>query len=343
MTLHLKNVIGRGSFGTVFEGTYQIGNIKKDVAIKKLKSNSNGIPFLMELSIMNTYKHKYINTAYDIILKNDNIYIIQPLANILNLQDYLKFNFIPFKAKMYGIYGLLEGINFLHTRGILHLDIKASNILISKSGIWKITDFTLSSKIGWKITQKPCTITHRPPEIFLGKYILNPKIDSWSLGCTIYYIIYEKLLFNKQRNKNGYMLAINDFCHFAGYNFDCNNYFDSNYNKPNIQINLKSKKYNQVNRWIFKMLNPDPKKRISVVDIIGNKGYLTENLNNNNKLYFNIIKCMGDESFLTKTTTRWIMNKLTNGEYSKPAGIPTYKLLLEEKNILTKMKFKIHL
>lgn len=341
MTLCLQKEIGKGSFGTVFSGTYYIEKCKQKVAIKKIKSNTNGVPFLMELSIMSTYKHRNVNTAHNIYLKNDNIYIIQPLANVLNLKDYLKYNFVSFKNKMVGIGWLFEGISFLHKHHIVHLDLKASNILISDIGEWKIADFTLSTKFGWKISQKPCTITHRPPEVFLGEYTLNPKIDSWSLGCTLYQIIYEQLLFRKQKDKNGYTMAIDDFCYLNGYKVRKVDTYKS-YIKPSCF--LKSKKLLQVNNWILKLLNPNPNERITVSDIIGVSSSKIDNkMDDKKKLCKKMVKCVGNRSSLTEITVKWIVDKLMNGEHPKPKGIPTYKLLLEEKNILTKIKFKLHM
>lgn len=86
---------------------------------------------------------------------------------------------------------LLNGLYFIHTNNILHRDMKAPNILITKSGILKLADFGLarafSSRIGAeskkKFTNRVVTLWYRPPELLLGSKEYGPVIDLWGAGC----------------------------------------------------------------------------------------------------------------------------------------------------------------
>lgn len=87
---------------------------------------------------------------------------------------------------------LLNGLYKLHTNEILHRDIKAANILITKNGVLKLADFGLSrvtrknkdkNKPEPKYTNRVVTLWYRPPELLLGERCYGPPIDMWGVGC----------------------------------------------------------------------------------------------------------------------------------------------------------------
>ena len=85
-------------------------------------------------------------------------------------------------------YQLLSGVHYMHTQRILHRDLKASNLLISKSGHLKIADWGLARS--WsadmkRLTNLVITLWYRPPELLLGCHQYSSKIDMWSVGCII--------------------------------------------------------------------------------------------------------------------------------------------------------------
>jgi CTD kinase subunit alpha len=82
-----------------------------------------------------------------------------------------------------------EGLEHLHRRGVLHRDIKAANILISKSGDLKLADFGLARFFERRKTQdytnRVVTIWYRSPELLLGETQYGPAIDIWSAACVL--------------------------------------------------------------------------------------------------------------------------------------------------------------
>jgi serine/threonine protein kinase len=69
---------------------------------------------------------------------------------------------------------LLKGLSAMHQKGILHRDLKAANLLVSKSGVLKIADFGLSrlsaklGEAGGVLTPQVCTLWYRAPELLLA-------------------------------------------------------------------------------------------------------------------------------------------------------------------------------
>jgi len=85
---------------------------------------------------------------------------------------------------------LLNGLYFIHYNKILHRDMKAANILITKTGMLKLADFGLARAFSMSRTAAPnrytnrvVTLWYRPPELLLGERNYGPPIDMWGAGC----------------------------------------------------------------------------------------------------------------------------------------------------------------
>ena len=86
---------------------------------------------------------------------------------------------------------ILEGLDYLHTNNVIHLDLKARNVLIDADNVLKLADFGLSMRLRDDICTSrqfnTCkgTYTHMAPEMIdtkFGKW--GRKVDIWSLGVT---------------------------------------------------------------------------------------------------------------------------------------------------------------
>lgn len=91
---------------------------------------------------------------------------------------------------------LLCGIEHCHLRGIIHRDVKVSNILVNNQGILKLGDFGLanitSPKNRQPLTSRVVTLWYRPPELLMGSTNYGVSVDLWSVGC-----VFAELLLGK--------------------------------------------------------------------------------------------------------------------------------------------------
>ncbi len=93
---------------------------------------------------------------------------------------------------------MLAGLAYLHHKGVIHRDIKASNILVNNKGELKLADLNLArfyqKRRRSDYTNRVITLWYRPPELLLGTTIYGPEVDMWSAGysflCVYYSIAY---------------------------------------------------------------------------------------------------------------------------------------------------------
>ena len=94
---------------------------------------------------------------------------------------------------------LLMGLSYCHMNGVLHRDLKAANILITREGVLKLADFGLARTFldggGGKMTNRVITLWYRPPELLLGAETYGPAVDVWSAGCIFAELLSGKPLF----------------------------------------------------------------------------------------------------------------------------------------------------
>jgi len=108
--------------------------------------------------------------------------------------------FLPEEKIKHAFFDIAEGLNFMHSNGVLHRDIKPQNILIDFNGTAKIADFGVSKVLEEDSdTVKGCNGTYQ----FLAPEICDDEIteysgkaaDVWALGVTLYAMLYNKVPF----------------------------------------------------------------------------------------------------------------------------------------------------
>ena len=192
--------IGAGGFAEVYLGIE--GNTGRLIAIKKpFAGTGQDLKELeREVNILKTCKHPNI-VAY---LGTDNstqVSIFMEYVSGGTLYSLLT-QFGVFKEPVITAYltQMLDAIQYLHTLGIAHRDIKPQNVLVSDAGLIKLSDFGCS--VMWKVRsmQSACSLRHRRPswvgEGAMGTVVyMSPEAcrqeltgaesDIWSLGCTL--------------------------------------------------------------------------------------------------------------------------------------------------------------
>ncbi|CAA0820264.1 Protein kinase superfamily protein [Striga hermonthica] len=184
--------IGQGTYSTV----YRARDLKtgKMVAVKKVQFDTfipDSVTFMArEILIIRKLDHPNIMKLQGIITSRFSCsihlvfeYMEHDLAGLLSCPD-IKFTESQIKCYMQQ---LLSGVEHCHSRGIMHRDIKTSNILVNNEGILKIANFGLANFVRPEskqpLTSRVVTLWYRPPELLLGSTNYGESVDLWSVGC----------------------------------------------------------------------------------------------------------------------------------------------------------------
>jgi serine/threonine protein kinase len=238
--------------------------------------------------------HPCINKEYDILKKLNHSNIIEPIYSFMYedktviLQE-LCINFLNWRAcnkniRERGFISLINqlgsAIVYIHSKGIIHCDIKASNLLIStRNGkdVLMVSDFSSSVFMYEERKKIPSfTETHCAWEL-INNVVWDERIDTWSMGCCIFEMVYNKLLFHPSlTSKNGKISKKNIksynnmllFWAFYTNELELNNKLVENapFPKANVPPGMKySKCYHDV--IIISLLKVFPKNRKYVSDV----------------------------------------------------------------------------
>jgi serine/threonine protein kinase len=196
---HPRTVAGTGTYGIV----YIVEDKKHQLyAFKHMEYPDYkvvGFDNLLEIDILSRIHHPNIIHSVKILSSVDcdisGLSIVMPLAERTLYDIIYKGNFTT-KDKISILYKIISGIHFLHTNNILHLDIKATNIVMQGSTPY-IIDFGLSMKTNDASILTPAndlkvSIDYRPPEVLLGNRMYGAATDIWSLGILALNLFSEK-------------------------------------------------------------------------------------------------------------------------------------------------------
>ena len=203
MVYTLGKIIGRGSDGVVYELKE---DEKSNKVIKFIQGENFGIKNYIEYYILYNLNPDYITSALNIEIEDSGLLKIVQERALMDLKKYITVKKLTLKEKKEIIFKIVESVNYLHSKHILHGDLKPSNILVFDEKKIKLSDFNLSKLIISDSTEnkKFYTLNFRPPEVQEGKIYL--KSDIWALGCTIYEIYYGTSYFQQGVNKNFFHL-----------------------------------------------------------------------------------------------------------------------------------------
>ncbi len=214
-TYIFEKELGHGASGKVYLVTHKVTGEKFACKVVHKDGGMNDAQSMAtEIEIMKRLRHRHVVSMYELYESAKCLWIILELVTGGDLSTLItKKSHYTEKLAAHYFRQILLGVHYLHSRGVVHRDLKLPNILIlgnGEEGDVKIADFGLSALVlvgehGYDVDQsnkrkqfsdlKECwgTPTHYAPELIRGAY--GPQADIWSLGVILYEMLTGRLPF----------------------------------------------------------------------------------------------------------------------------------------------------
>ncbi|MFD9684368.1 serine/threonine-protein kinase [Kitasatospora sp. NPDC001309] len=196
----LNGVLGRGGMGTVWRAEDEM--LGRTVAVKELRMNASVeeeekhrliVRTLREAKATARIRHNSAVTVFDVVDEDDRPWIVMELVESRSLADVVREDgpLAPARAAEIAL-DVLGVLIAAHALGILHRDVKPSNVLIGEDGRVVLTDFGIASVEGDASVTSTGMLVGAPsyisPERARGQKP-GPPADLWSLGGTLYAMV----------------------------------------------------------------------------------------------------------------------------------------------------------
>lgn len=194
---HVGGIIGQGGAGVVYEAVDMRSGYR--VAIKslyksKFKDEAIRRKFKTEANHYLYLEHPNIVALKDFIASNEMYYLVMEYVEGFTLDQYVANTTgpIPQERAVVIFVQLLAAIEHAHKQGVIHLDIKPGNVMITHKGIVKVLDFGIS------LTKDPVyeddakiygTPLYMSPEQVTRNATIDLRTDIYSLGVTLFQIV----------------------------------------------------------------------------------------------------------------------------------------------------------
>jgi len=201
-------IVGTGAYGVVWKcrciATGELVALKT-VKVNEALSEGFSLESVCEVKILQSLNHDNIINLRDVGLDESNgepqvvmvlDYVPHDLSGIINDQA-IEMNQAQIKSY---VQQLLMAIEHMHSRQIMHRDLKSSNILVTVDGTVKLADFGLAKVMNPINNQNgySCNVVtrwYRAPELLLNDAHYDSAIDMWSVGCILSELMFKTPLF----------------------------------------------------------------------------------------------------------------------------------------------------
>uniref|UniRef100_A0A0G4G3D0 Cyclin-dependent kinase 2 homolog n=1 Tax=Chromera velia CCMP2878 TaxID=1169474 RepID=A0A0G4G3D0_9ALVE len=227
----ITHKISEGTYGVVYSATDKVTGER--VALKQFRvypsHTENGFPLtsLREIGMLLMLRHENVVKVKEVCVGEKEDYSVWLVMEYLEheLKDLLSSHQLAFRPANVKclMHQLLTGVQFMHSKWMVHRDLKTTNLLYSNHGELKVCDFGLARLFGEPIrpmTVPVVTLWYRAPEVLadidpqaLQSEVRRPyprfpeaytqAIDMWSVGCIFAELFLGTPLFAAQNWKKG--------------------------------------------------------------------------------------------------------------------------------------------
>lgn len=154
--------------------------------------------FVEEAELVKSLKHRNVITIYDSFFENNTAYYVMEYCDGIDLRRYTN-NFsrrLEYDEGMNLLYQIMNGLEYIHSKGILHRDIAPDNIYVTKNNSVKILDFGSARSEMDQFNRELSVIVkvgYAPIEQYGGRGKQGPYTDIYALGATFYHLFTSRI------------------------------------------------------------------------------------------------------------------------------------------------------
>jgi serine/threonine protein kinase len=200
----LRRLVGRGGMANVYEG-YD-AHFQRKVAVKVFKREDEGmlLRFMREARLMASLNNPHLVPIYDTgeseIDGLTRYYIVMPFMEGGTLRLRIRHSPLTLAEVCSCLQDIADALDYIHASGIIHRDIKASNVLLDATGTCYLTDLGIA-RVVTDATQLTSTgnvlgtVDYLAPELFEPNRKSDIRSDLYSLGVVLYEMVTGQLPF----------------------------------------------------------------------------------------------------------------------------------------------------
>ena len=186
-------VVGEGAYGIVYKCRNKETN--KYVAIKKFKEIEDTLvqkTMKRELKMLQMLKHENVVDFQEAFIYKENLFLVFGYVekNLLEVLEKYPEGLNPKLIRSF-VFQMCKAVHYLHTKNMIHRDVKPENLLVDENMNVKLCDFGFARKISLNeennnvdaMTDYVATRWYRSPELLLSNGIYGPEVDYWAIGC----------------------------------------------------------------------------------------------------------------------------------------------------------------
>ncbi|XP_077646560.1 serine/threonine-protein kinase PAK 3-like [Lonchura striata] len=176
--------LGRGGFGAVYKALDTSTGQQVAIKIMSLQEKMSEELAVNEILVMRDSRNPNIVSYLDSYLVDAELWLVMEFMDGSTLFDVLRAVYLEEGEIGAVCRECLQGLHFLHSRQVIHRDIKSGNVLVGMDGSVKLADFGLCAQLSperSKRSSRVGTPSWMAPEVVRGE-AYGPKVDIWSLG-----------------------------------------------------------------------------------------------------------------------------------------------------------------
>ncbi len=246
----LRRLVGRGGMANVYEA--QDLQSHQYVAVKVFKREDEELlrRFIREARLMASLHHEHlvpiIDSGESQLDGDTRYYIVMPFLDGGTLRARIRRSPLSLTEACYALRAIAGALDYIHSQGIIHRDIKASNVLLDANGECYLTDFGIA-RITGDVTQLTSTgdvlgtVDYVAPELYEADRRADARSDLYSLGVLLFEMVTGRLPFPAENQLVAVSMHMNK--------------------RPPSPRSIAPHISSQVERVIFKALEKKPEQR----------------------------------------------------------------------------------